>query len=156
MSKGAARERRNDMITTNIDITIARPAAEVFEYISDFEKNPTWQNGMKSCRWITEPPLAVGSQYLQKAGFMGREINSTFEVIELTAGERVKAHTIESTFPITFTRWVTPLGDDECRVQALIEGDSSGFFRIIEPLMAPLVRRSINKDYERLKALLEG
>ena len=144
------------MITTKIDITIARPAAEVFDYISDFAKNPTWQNGMKSCEWITEPPLQVGSQYLQKAGFMGREINSTFEVLEHEPGARVKAHTIESTFPITFTRWVTPLGESECRVEALIEGDSSGFFRLVEPLMAPLVRRSIRKDYQRLKELLEA
>mgnify|MGYP001825308084 CR=1 FL=1 len=144
------------MITTNIDITINRPAAEVFEYISDFAKNPSWQNGMKSCEWITDGPVSVGSQYLQKAEFMGREINSTFEVIEHTPGERVKAHTIESTFPITFTRWVTAVGDNETRVQALIEGDSSGFFRLMKPLMAPMVRRSIRNDYARLKELLEG
>ena len=144
------------MITTNIDIAINRPAAAVFAYISDFANNPSWQNGMKSCEWITEPPVGVGSRYLQQAGFMGREINSTFEVIEHTPGESIKAHTIESTFPITFTRWVTPLGDSETRVQAVIEGDSSGFLRLIEPLMAPLVRRSINKDYAKLKAMLEA
>lgn len=143
------------MIVTSIDATIHRPAAEVFAFISDFSKNPTWQSGMKSCEWITEPPLRVGSQYLQRAGFLGRDINSTFEVIEYEADSRVKAHTIESTFPITFTRWVTPLDDGSCRVQARIEGDSSGFFRIVEPLMAPLVRRSIRKDYEKLKELLE-
>lgn len=144
------------MIRTEINTTISRPAADVFAYLSDFAKNPTWQNGMKSCEWITQPPHGVGSQYLQKAGFMGRDINSTFEVIEYEPGSRVKAHTIESTFPITFTRWVTPIGEDKTRVQALIEGDSSGFFRFIEPLMAPMVRRSIRKDYARLKALLEG
>lgn len=144
------------MIETNIDTSISQPAAEVFAYISDFSNNPMWQSGMKSCEWLTEPPLRVGSQYLQKAAFMGRDINSTFEVIEYEAGSRVKAHTIESTFPITFTRWVTPLDDNSCRVQARIEGDSSGFFRIFEPLLAPLVRRSITKDYEKLKSLLEG
>lgn len=144
------------MIVTKIETTIDRPATEVFAYLSDFSKNPTWQNGMKSCEWITEPPLRVGSQYLQKAGFLGREINSTFEVVEFEAASRIKAHTIESTFPITFTRWVTPLDDQRCRVEALIEGDSSGFFRVIEPLVAPLVRRSIRRDYAKLKALLEG
>ena len=36
------------------------------------------------------------------------------------------------------------------------EGDSSGFFRLIEPLMAPMARRSINKDYRKLKELLEA
>ena len=63
---------------------------------------------------------------------------------------RVRATSIEGTFPITFTRWVEPAGDGT-RVKALIEGDSSGFFRLVEPLMAPMVR----KTNQRLKALLE-
>ena len=127
----------------------------MFTLLSDFSKNPTWQNGMKSCEWITEPPLAVGTQYRQRAEFLGREINSVFEVIEYEPGYRVRATTRSGTFPITFTRWVEPLDGDSSRVQALIEGDSSGVFRLMEPLLAPLVRRSIRKDYERLKGLLE-
>lgn len=144
------------MIITEIDIVIDRAAADVFAYLSDFAKNPGWQNGMKSCEWMTPPPLGVGSRYLQKAGFLGREINSTFEVIEYEAGARIKATTIESTFPITFTRSVTSISATSTRVQAVIEGDSSGVFRLAEPLLAPLVRRSIRKDYARLKVLLEA
>lgn len=143
------------MITTEISITIERPAADVFAYLSDFSKNPTWQRGMKSCVWLSEPPMQVGSRYEQKAGFAGREINSTFEVVEYDPGVRVKATSIAGTFPITFTRRVTELGPTTTRVEAVIEGDSSGFFRFVEPLMAPLVRRSIRADYRRLRTLLE-
>ena len=144
------------MIITNIDIAIDRPAADVFAYLSDFAKNPSWQDGMKSCVWVTEPPLRVGSRYQQKAGFAGRDINSVFEVVEYEPGSSVKAVTVEGTFPITFRRWVEPINDERTRVQALIEGDSTGFFRFVEPLMAPMVRRSIRADYKRLKTLLEG
>lgn len=144
------------MIITEIDIVIDRAAADVFAYLRDLVKNPDWQNGMKSCEWITPPPLGVGSRYLQKAGFLGREINSTFEVIEYEAGERIKAATIESTFPITFARSVTSISATSTRVQAVIEGDSSAVFRLAEPLLAPLVRRSIRKDCARLKVLLEA
>ena len=144
------------MIVTNIDVNIGRPSAEVFAYPDDFEKNPSWQNGMKSCVWITDPPTRVGSQYEQRASFAGREINSTFEVIEYQAGVRVEATMLESTFPIAFTRSVSPLGDSSCRVQAIIEGDSSGVLRLLQQLMGPLVRRSIRRDYARLKSLLDG
>lgn len=144
------------MITTTIDITIDRPATDVFAYLSDFERNPTWQNGMRSCRWITDPPMRIGSRYDQRARFAGRDIISVFEVVEYEPGHRVKATTVEGTFPITFTRWVEAVDDDTTRVRAIIEGDSSGFFRILEPLMAPMVRRSIRKDYERLETLLES
>ena len=144
------------MIVTEIDIDLRCEPADVFALISDMERNPSWQNGMKSCEWLTDPPHGVGSRYLQKAEFMRRPIDSTFEVIEFEAGRCIKATTVESTFPITFTRRVTPIGDGMSRVQALIEGDSSGVFRIMEPLLAPLVRRSIRADYRRLKELCEA
>ena len=110
---------------------------------------------MKSCTWMTEPPVGVGSQYQQHAEFLGRDINSVFEVVEYDPGSLIKATTISGTFPITFTRCVEVLGSASTRVQALIEGDSSGVFRLMEPLMRPIVRRSINGDYKRLKAHLE-
>lgn len=134
------------MITTEIDITIDRSAPDVFDLLSDFTQNPVWQNGMKSCNWMTEPPVEVGSQYQQHAEFLGRDINSVFEVVEYEPGYLIKAITISATFPITFTRWVEVLGPASTRVQALIEGDSSGVFRLMEPLMRPVVRRSIKSD----------
>ena len=74
------------MITTKIDIVIDRPAADVFAVLSDVTQNPTWQNGMKSCVWTTEPPLRIGSRYEQKAQFAGKDINSVFEVVEHEPG----------------------------------------------------------------------
>ena len=143
------------MIRTEIDIVIDRPAEAVFDVLSDLSRNPTWQNGMKSCVWTSDPPVGVGSSYEQIAEFAGREIRSTFEVAEYEPGSRIKATTIESSFPITFTRWVEAIDDSTTRVRAIIEGDASGFFRLMERFMAPMVRRSIRGDYARLKALLE-
>lgn len=41
-------------------------------------------------------------------------------------------------------------------VTAVITGDASGFFKVAEPMMRPMVRRSIESDYDRLKTLLES
>ncbi len=130
------------------------PPSEVFAVVSDFERNPTWQKGMRSCRWTTDPPLRVGSTYVQEAAFLGRTIESTFEVVEYEPGRRVKATTVAGSFPITFTRTVTP-ADGGSRVEARVEGDASGFFRIATPIMRFMVRRSIEADYDRLVALFE-
>ncbi len=61
------------------DIEIDRSADDVFAYISNFENNPLWQRGMKEARYITDPPLAEGSQYEQVAGFLGRPVVTRFE-----------------------------------------------------------------------------
>ena len=142
------------MITVNITIDIIRPPEEVFAFLADFENNPQWQNGMKACTWTSAPPLRVGSTYAQEASFLGRRILSEFEVVAYEPESMVKATSPTGTFPITFTRSVAPHGGGT-RVKALIEGDSSGVFKIAEPLLAPMVRKSIEADYARLKALLE-
>jgi len=40
---------------------------EVFTDWADWTNNPTWQKGMVSCTWTSEPPLRVGSTYDQVA-----------------------------------------------------------------------------------------
>ncbi len=143
------------MIHTTTTIHVARPPAEVFVYVSDFENNPRWQGGMVEARFVTDPPLRIGSRYEQVARFLGRDIVSTFEVVELEPGRLVKATTVESTFPITFTRIVEPDGPGST-VTAIVEGDASGIFRLAEPLLRRKVQRSLDADYARLAELLEA
>lgn len=142
------------MIKIETAVTINKPADEVFAYISDFERNPEWQEGMVRCTFTTEPPLRIGSQYEQEAIFLMRKIISLFEVIDYDPGRMVKATTIASSFPITFTRIVDPAGE-QAQVRAIVEGDASGFFRIMQPLLRRMVKRSVDRDYRYLKQLME-
>ena len=64
--------------------------------------------------------------------------------------------TVEGTFPITVTRAVEPAGDGRCEVSAHVQGTPKGIMGLLSPLMAPIVRRSVNGDYQRLKEMLEG
>ena len=143
------------MIEVRVARTVNRPADEVFAFISEMRNNPRWQDGMRRCEWVTPPPVGIGSRYDQEARFLGRTIRSTFEVIEYEPGRVFEAMTVRSSFPITFHRELHPIDDRSCRVQAIITGDASGFFKLAEPLLRRLTARSINGDYDRLKVLLE-
>lgn len=144
------------MIQVEVRVEIERPAAEIFAYISNFENNPQWQNGMIDCRFTSEGPLRLGSTYVQQARFMGRTIESTFEVLAYQPGRMVKAGTTGGSFPITFQRMVDPQANGSSRVSAIITGDASGFFKLAEALMKPMVQRQIEGDYARLKRILEA
>lgn len=142
------------MIRVEVNIQIKHPAKSTFEMISNFEKNPVWQKGMQECRLVTDGELRVGTRYEQLAKFLGKDIISTFEVKEYEPGKMVSASSISGSFPITFTRIVH--GDESVsNVQAIIEGESKGFFSLARPLMQWMVNRSIQKDYKRLKVILE-
>jgi uncharacterized membrane protein len=142
------------MIRVETRVHIGRPSDEVFDFISDFENNPKWQSGQLEARFTSEGPLRVGSTYDQVAKFLGRRIVSTFQVLEYEPNRRVKASSVSGSFPITFTRTVEPR-EDGAEVTAVIEGDASGFFKLAEPLLARMVQRSVDSDYQNLKRIME-
>ncbi len=134
-------------------VEISRPATDVFAYLAEPRNNPLWQKGMKRCEWITDGPIAVGSQYRQEASFLGRSVVSLFEVVELAEGTSITFETIESTFPIKVRRWVEDRGVGTCLVSAVI-GGGPRVPRFLEGLVGKIAQRSVTADYERLGAAL--
>ena len=143
-------------LTMTASIEIDRPAGEVFAYVADMANNPEWQRGQRRCTWTSEPPLRIGSTYDQEASFLGRSIVSSFEVVELEPGRRIRIVSTAGTMPIDVTRIVEPTGDDRCRVSAEVRGDPPGAMRLLGPLLPRLVERSVRGDYRRLKEQLES
>lgn len=140
-------------LTATVDAACS--SEDAFAVLSDFERNPEWQIGMKSAVWTSEPPLRVGSTYDQVARFGGRDVITAFEVVDVEPGRSVTIESRASTFPIRVTRTVTDLGDGRTRIEAAITGGPGGFLKLLAPLMRRAAQRSVTADYQRLKELLE-
>lgn len=144
-------------ISSGVDVAV--PPERAWEVIADFSRNPDWQGGMTSCRWLTPPPVAVGSRYQQEARFLGRTIATTFEVVALDEPDEqgrasITIDSIASTFPLQVTRTVEP-GAHGCHVGARVAGQPSGWTGWLGPVLRPMVQRSVDADYRRLRELLE-
>jgi hypothetical protein len=99
----------------------------------------------------------VGSHYVQVARFLGKDVRTSFEVTALNPGRSITISSLPgSSFPIQITREVEPLGPQRTLARETAAGDASGFYRVAEPLMRPLVRRNIGRAYRSLKQLLES
>lgn len=144
------------MIEVTASVSINRSAEDVFEFLADMANNPRWQQGMRSCTWTSEPPLALGSTYDQEASFLGKKIVSSFEVVEFEPGTRIRIRTTGGSMPIDVTRTVTDRPAGTSVVGAIVRGDSSKLFKIADPVMKRMVERSVRGDYRRLKTLLEN
>jgi carbon monoxide dehydrogenase subunit G len=137
------------------DVWIDRDPDEVFAFVSEVSNNPRWQRGMREAHWTSAPPTRSGSTYTQVASFLGRRIESRFEIVDYEPGRRIKGRTTVSTFPFTFTRMVEP-ENGGCRVRAVIEGDPTGVFKVGTPVMRRQMQRTVRQDYANLKQLLEA
>ena len=132
------------------------PAEQVFEFFADPTNNPLWQEGMVSCEWTSDSPTGVGSTYSQIARFMGRDVESTFEVTAFEPGRRIAIKTVKSTFPIEVDRRVEPKDENSCQVSASISGGPSGILATVFGRgMETAARKSIERDYDRLVEWLE-
>ena len=144
------------MIEMSANVRISRRADVVFDYLADMANNPLWQNGMSSCHWTSEPPIAVGSTYSQVAKFLWMEILTEFEVVEFVPGSSIRIVSTKSTFPLDITRTVKAVSDNLTEVQAYIKGEPAGMMGVLAPLTRPLANRSVQRDYAGLKDLLES
>jgi len=141
-------------VVVQIEINCALEIA--WEYLVNAEHNPEWLPNMRSCTWITGPPIRAGSRYEQVARFLGKDVRTSFEVTALDDGRLITITSLPgSSFPLTITREVDPIGDRRCLVKETAGGEPGGFFVLAQAPMRALVRRNIARAYRGLKQLLE-
>lgn len=138
------------------DVVISRPRDRVAAYAGDPSNAPHWYANIRSVEWRTPPPLDVGSQLDFVAHFLGRRLAYTYELVELTPGERLVMRTAQGPFPMETTYEWEPVGDGATRMRLRNRGTPEGFSRLAAPFLAMSVRRANRKDLARLKEILEG
>jgi uncharacterized protein YndB with AHSA1/START domain len=143
-----------------IDITaqvrVDRPPGEVAAYMTDPANDPEWIGGVREARLEGEPPVRPGSRVARVAGFLGKRVEYVNEVVALDA-EHLDMRSVVAPFPMHITYSFTPDGAPErTLVRNRVRGEPGGFFALFGPLLAPMVRRSVQKDLERLRDALEG
>jgi uncharacterized protein YndB with AHSA1/START domain len=83
-------------------VEINRPLEEVYEYVANPENLPEWTGTVIETRKDTPGPLLEGSTFTTVGKFLGRRIESPFEV---TAHEFPRRHSHKSTGGPLPTEW---------------------------------------------------
>lgn len=137
------------------EVVIARPRGEVAAYAADPDNATAWYANIKSVRWKTPKPMAVGSRFAFVAKFMGRAMSYTYEVAEFDAGARLVMRTSEGPFPMETTYLWEDNAPGTTRMTLRNRGNPSGFFGVAAPVITRAMRRANAQDLVRLKAVLE-
>lgn len=142
------------MITYSSAVTIARPPAEVFPYVTERDKQAQWTD--VPMEPLTEGPLRTGSRMVVT---FGQPPLRTSVSLEVTAVEpnQLLAWTTFSKGPI---HWegeyrLEPVGEGQTRVSQQGTLRFSGLWRLAEPLVGAEMKRNEVAELERLKSVLE-
>jgi uncharacterized membrane protein len=138
------------------DVVVARPIDEVAAYAARPDNVPQWYANISSVRWLTPPPLQVGSRIAFVARFLNRTLAYTYEVVAWEPGRRLVMRTTDGPFPMETTYEWFPVREGHTRMTLRNRGTPTGFPAVLRPFMAWMIRRANRQDLARLKERLEA
>jgi uncharacterized membrane protein len=136
------------------EVRVDRPREQVAAYMTDPVNDPRWIGGLREARLLGDPPLSEGARVQRVASFMGRRIEYVLEITELAPGRVLDMTSVKAPFPMRVTYSFEEAGDGGSTVVRNRVRGGGGFFSLGSPLFAPMVKRNVQKDLERLRDLL--
>ena len=141
------------MVKSETSVHINRPVTEVFKYLSDPTKLPEWASMFDEAK-ASETPIRVGTKIETRAGFLGRKMESTYEVIEHEPNKRFVTKT-DKPFPLKRTDSYESEGGGT-KVVVVLEADPGGFFRLAEPILSRIMKKQGQAQLDTVKEILEA
>jgi uncharacterized membrane protein len=143
-------------VDISTEIVIDRPRAEVAAFAADPDNATAWYEHIKRVVWRTRKPVEVGTRVAFLAASLGRQLEFDYEVTALAPGEQLVMRTTAGRFPMetTYAWRDEPGGGTRMSLQS--RGEARGLGRVGAPFLKRAMRRSSEKDLQRLKHLLES
>jgi hypothetical protein len=136
----------------SVDITasvhVDREPADVAAYMTDPANDAQWIGGLREAELLGDGPVAVGSRVRRVAYFLRRRVEYVNEIVALDDGQ-LDMRSVKAPFPMQITYRFEPAAGGGTTVSNHVRG---GGPRVV----APLVRRNVQRDLERLRDVLEG
>jgi hypothetical protein len=144
------------VIRVETQATIARPVEDVARYVADIERMTEWTD-MSASRRLTDGPLRDGSQAYAEVAMGPLKLGWTWQVADLqpTGGYAFKTIS-RSALGMDGHLTLTPDGTNSTTVDYLVEINTRGLLRLLEPLLRGEMSRNEAGEVQRLKARLEA
>jgi uncharacterized membrane protein len=137
-------------------VDINRPIAEVSAFVAEPKNWLKWESGLVVSEQTSDGPVGVGTTGHRVNQFMGRRIETTWEVTEYAPDVRAAFKSTSGDMSYTGSMQFDAV-DGGTRFTYSIDGQLSGFFwRLLEPLVGMMGQRQFRSDLNRLKELLEA
>ena len=87
------------MIKLEHSIVINRPVEEVYDFVTDVEKASQWRSGVVESKKISDEP-AVGATASEVMQFLGRRMETTYEITEYEPNRKFGFKVISGPVPM--------------------------------------------------------
>lgn len=133
-------------------IEVSAPAQVVFDTYADVERWPSWTSTVTSVELLDPAPLRVGSRARIRQPKLPEAV---WQVTMLDRGHEFSWQSMRPGVLTTGTHRVTPVGDDSCRVTAILE-QAGPLGPFVGLLTRRITKRYLDTEVRGLKAYCEG
>jgi uncharacterized protein YndB with AHSA1/START domain len=128
---------------------IASPPEHVFDTLADLRNEPQWNTRVSSAELRSPEPIGPGSRFAIVNG-------GTPYDVTISTYERPSRLVLEASGKpdLTIAYTFTPAGEGT-DLESDFDFRPRGVLKVLFPLLAPVIRRDVPKQYAALKALCE-
>src|SRR5215470_757268 len=128
---------------------IASPPERVFDTLADLRNEPQWNTRVSSAELRSPEPIGPGSRFAIVNG-------GTPYDVTISTYERPSRLVLEASGKpdLTIAYTFTPAGEGT-DLESDFDFRPRGVLKLLFPLLAPVIRRDVPKQYAALKALCE-
>jgi uncharacterized protein YndB with AHSA1/START domain len=137
-------------------VQIGQPREMVYDFLTDVENLPRWQSGVVQSRPISSGPMTPGFQFEETAKVGPWKLRNICTVTEMRPAQRF-AFAAKSSGPLDYEGSfdLQPVaGGTRLTVSGSVR--LKGLWRLLQPLLAPDLRKETRTEMANLKALLEA
>jgi uncharacterized protein YndB with AHSA1/START domain len=139
-----------------LTITIDRPIADVFRVLTTPEDTPKWSSSAVEEALTSPGPVGIGStRRAVVRSFGGRTTTNETVVTEFEPNRKVAMRTTSAPVPFE-AAWSFTGMPGGTRVDWTWSFEFTGALRLLAPAFGSYFRRSLQKDLDRLKRMMEA
>ena len=143
------------MINIQHAVEIAKPAEQVFGYITVPENEAKWQADLVDSRKTSEGPVGVGTTGVEIRKMMGRRMETHWVCTEFEANKKMSFKSTSGPMEVQGGYNLEPT-NGSTRLEFWLQLQPSIVMRLFQPLIAGATRKQITRDFGSLKGILEA
>ena len=132
-----------------LSIVIHRPTEEVFAFLANLENDVKWRGEWIEAKNTSEGSLGVGATFCLVGEFLGRRIETVYEVTEYEPNRITAWKSLSGPLPLTFRRTFERV-EGGTRVTIRYEGGATRLSKAGRAPLAGMGKRLLEGDFPRL------
>ncbi len=135
-------------------VTINQPVEQVFAFIRDTRNTARWHPSLSEARATLEGPAQIGTQVTEVRTFIGRKMESTYEIVDLEPNKRIGLKSVSGPFPFKGTITFESLGN-ATRMTFDADTQPRGFLKLADGMIAGMLQKELETDLSTAKHVVE-